>query len=163
MEDEQTTNNEQENNDYIAAITQLRANTVPKDQYDKLKDENSKLLKSLINGDTIEAPTTSNEPDISQLRQELFGGEALMSDLDYVAKVLELRDALMERGDPDPFLPFGHHVAPTAEDREAANRVAKVLGECVEQADGDSSFFTSLVTREIIDVKPDPPAKKIKK
>ena len=153
MEDEQTIPDEQQDNDYIAAITQLRDNTVPKEKYAQLKEENSRLLKSLINGDTIEHTQAPTEPDVAQLRQELFAGEAQLTDLEYVSKVLALRDAIIENGDPDPFLPFGHHIAPTAEDREAAERVARVLGDCVEQADGDSAFFTSLVTREIIDVK----------
>lgn len=137
--------------DYVAAIQELRDKSVPKEQYAKLKEENQKLLKSLINGETIEAPEASSGPDVTELRKELFGGDAQLTNLEYVTKTLELRDALIEQGKPDPFLPFGHQIAPTAQDIEAANRVAKVMKECVEDADGDSALFTSLLMRQTVD------------
>ena len=148
-----TTPKEEQNIDYIAALNELRQNSVPKEQYEKLKDENAQLLKSLINGETIDMPDVPDEPDIAQLRKELFSGDASLSNLEYVTKALELRDALIGAGGPDPFLPVGHEIAPTAEDREAANRVARVMKECVEGADGDSNLFTSLLMRETQDVK----------
>lgn len=144
---------EEQNIDYIAALNELRQKTVAKEQYEKLKSENAQLLKSLLNGETIDMPDGSSEPDIPQLRKELFSGEASLSNLEYVAKSLELRDALIEAGQPDPFLPIGHEIAPTAEDKEAADRVARVMKECVEGADGDSNLFTSLLMRQTLDVK----------
>lgn len=166
MPNETTTDNpleEEADIDYIAALNELRNNTVPKEQYDKLKGENAQLLKSLINGETIEMPDAPSEPDISQLRKELFNGDASLSNLEYVTKALELRDALIESGAPDPFLPLGHQIAPTAEDREAAARVAKVMKECVDGADGDSSLFTSLLMRETVDVKAPTPKQNIRR
>lgn len=156
MPEEKTVTNPEEETqeiDYIAALNELRNNTVPKEQYDKLKGENAQLLKSLINGETIDMPDDPSEPDISELRKDLFNGDASLSNLEYVTKALELRDALIEAGAPDPFLPIGHQIAPTAEDREAAARVAKVMKECVDGAGGDSSLFTSLLMRETVDVK----------
>lgn len=152
MADEIKNEEQEQEVDYVAAIQELREKTVSKEQYAKLKEENQKLLKSLINGETIEAPDTSTEPDIGELRKELFNGESQLSNLEYVSKTLELRDALIEQGKPDPFLPFGHRIAPTAQDVEAANRVAKVMKECVDDADGDSSLFTSLLMRQTVDV-----------
>lgn len=159
MEDETTNPNEQQETDYIAAITQLRETTVPKEQYAKLKEENAKLLKSLINGDTIEAGEAPSSPDIAALRNDLFSGEAQFTNLEYVTKTLELRDALIEQGKPDPFLPTGHQYAPTPADIEAATRVAKVMRECVDQADGDSALFTSLLMRETVDTPAPRPRK----
>lgn len=137
--------------DYVAAIQELRDKSVPKEQYEKLKGENAKLLKSLINGETIEATEAASSPDIAQLRKDLFSGEGELTNLEYVSKALELRDALIEKGERDPFLPFGHNIAPTPQDIEAANRVAKVMKECVEAADGDSALFTSLLQRETME------------
>lgn len=142
---------ETEDVDYVAAIQELRDKSVPKEQYAKLKEENAKLLKSLINGETIEATETASSPDIAQLRKDLFSGEGELTNLEYVSKALELRDALIEKGERDPFLPFGHNIAPTPQDIEAANRVAKVMKECVEAADGDSDLFTSLLQRETME------------
>lgn len=159
MADENNPEEEQQQNDYIAALTELRQNTVSKEQYAQLKEENAKLLRSLINGETIEAEDVPSEPDVAELQKTLFGGDAQLSNLEYVTKALELRDALMEQGKPDPFLPVGHQIAPTPGDIEAANRVAKVMKECVDAADGDSALFTSLLMRETQDI-PMPNARK---
>ena len=88
------------------------------------------------------------------MRKELFNGDAQLTNLEYVTKALELRDQLIAAGKPDPFLPYGEKIAPTNEDVEAANRVAKVLRECVDYADGDSSIFTNELQRVMIDTAP---------
>lgn len=129
--------------DYIETINQLKANSVNKSEYDKLKAENQKLLKSIINGETVDAPVASNEPDIDGLRKELFNGETEHTNLNYVKKALELRNALLEKGEADPFLPHGHEVALTGADYERAERVAAVFQECVDIADGNSDLFTA--------------------
>ena len=41
--------------DYISAITDLRNNTVSKDEYRKLQDENRKLINALSNGESLPA------------------------------------------------------------------------------------------------------------
>lgn len=138
--------------DYIAAIKELKDTTVPKEQYEKLKGENKRLLQSVLNGEQIEGVAQSSEPDIAELRNQLFGGEGDMSNLDYISTALKLRDALIEKGQPDPFLPVGHRVSPTDEDIVTAEKVAKVLQECVDYADGDSSLFTNELQRRMIDV-----------
>ena len=151
---DETNPNEQQEIDYIAAITELRDKSVPKEQYAKLKEENSKLLKSLINGEAIESVEQLSRPDVTELRKQLFDGEAELTNLDYVAKALALRAELIEQGNIDPFLPYGEKIAPTNEDIEAADRVAKVLQECVDYANGDSIVFTNELQRVMIDTAP---------
>lgn len=152
MENENITNTqENENVDYIQAIQELKNNTVSKDQYAKLKEENSKLLKSLINGDPMDADQLPEKPDIDKLRNELFSGEPHMLNLDYVTKALELRDAVIEQGGTDPFLPVGSKITPDNNDIECANRVAEVLKDCVDYAQGDSLVFTNELQRRMID------------
>lgn len=160
MADEPITPNNEPQEDYIAAITELKENSVPKEQYAQLKAENSKLLKALINGEAIEGIEQPLTPDIDELRKQLFGGEAELTNLEYVTKTLELRDALIAKGSPDPFLPVGHQIAPTADDIEAANRVATVLKECLDYADGDSNIFTNELQRVMKDAAPMRPPKK---
>lgn len=162
MADETRTEEQEQEIDYVQALTELRDSTVPKEQYAKLKEENARLLKSLIDGETIEADAASSGPDVENLRSELFSGDAQLTNLEYVTKALELRDALIEQGKPDPFLPAGHQITPTAADIEAANRVAKVMKECVDAAEGDSTIFTSLLMRATVDV-PMPTRKAAKK
>lgn len=138
--------------DYIEAIQKLKETTVSKEAYDKIQEENKKLLQSLINGETIEQE--SEKTDISALRKELFGEECELSNLDYMKKVMELRSAIIEDGGTDPFLPYGKKIIATEEDSDTAKRVAAVISECIEYADGDSSVFTNELQRRMIDSSP---------
>ena len=96
--------NENENNqavettetDYIAAINDLKANSVDRSLYNKLKDENKRLLDTLISGGQIESP--KEKVDMNQLRKELYGSDQTMSNLDYWTKTMELREAIIESG-----------------------------------------------------------------
>lgn len=139
--------------DYIEAIKKLKENSVPKEDYERVQDENRKLLQSLINGETIEQEA-AERPDIAALRKELYGEEFAGSDLEYVSKTLELRKAIMEKGGMDPFLPYGKKIIPTEEDITTAERVAETLQECIDYADGDSTVFIAELQRRMIDSSP---------
>lgn len=137
--------------DYIEAIKQMRENTVDKSQYLKLKEENKRLLTSLVNGETLSADSVAETVDVKKLRAELYGSENDYSNLEYITKTLQLRDAIIEQGGTDPFLPYGKNIAPTNEDIVAAEKVASVLRECIEYADGDSAIFTNELQRRMVD------------
>ena len=137
--------------DYISEIQNLRANSVSRDDYNKLREENKRLISSLAKGETIDKPAP--KPDINELRKRVFDNEH-QSNLEYWGAVLELRDAVIDSGAPDPFLPQGHKVVPTTEDFECANRVAAVVKECIDYADGDSQLFTNELMRRTVEVAP---------
>lgn len=145
--------------DYIDQIEKLKAGTVSKESYEKLKNENKKLIETLTNGGSYEGGKQAITPEerekrIAELRKALYGREqGNLLNLDYITKTLELREALISKGEKDPFLPFGHDVIPTDADIESANRTARILKECVEYAQGDSSVFTNELQRRTLDVK----------
>lgn len=143
-----------DNMDYIEAIKEMRNNTVSKEAYSKLQDENKKLLQSLINGEAIEGQVIPEEVDISKIRQELFSTDKSLSNLEYCEKALQLRNAILEKGGVDPFLPYGHQITPDQVDIEAADRVARILQNCIDYADGDSSIFTNELQRVMVDTSP---------
>lgn len=157
-ENENLTNVSQQENvndsiDYIEAIKEMKQNSVTRESYDKLKNENKQLLDALVNGKDIEIK--KEEPaDIAKLRKTLFNKDSHMSNLEYVSTALELRDALLAKGERDPFLPYGDKVTETAEQHDKAEQVATVLRECVEFADGDSGIFTAELQRRTKDVMP---------
>ena len=132
--------------DYVAAIQELQNSTVSKTQYEKLRNENKKLLDALVNGQQIEQPTVE-KPSIAKLRHKLFNKDANLSNLEYIDTALMLRDALIENGETDPFLPYGDKVDITNDMRDKAERVAEGLRSCVEFADGDSGIFTAQLQR----------------
>ncbi|MBR3617348.1 MAG: hypothetical protein IKN46_01595 [Acholeplasmatales bacterium] len=131
--------------DYLAAIKELKENSVDRSEYDKLKAENKKLIDAVVNGQPgdVESKPQLREPN--EIREELFNHEH--NNLDYVKLALELRSSLIAEGKPDPFLPMGSQIAPTADDVEKAEKVAQVYQECIDYADGDSKLFTQELMR----------------
>ena len=142
--------------DYLAAIKELKQNSVDRSEYDKLRAENKKLIDAVVNGQSgQEEPvfTKHSKEQIDDLRNELFNSPRELNNLEYITKVMELREALMENGKPDPFLPVGKQISPTRDDLEGAEKVAQVYKECIDYAEGDSEVFTNELMRRTRDVK----------
>lgn len=163
MENDNVTNEELNNSEngtaseYIQAINEMKKNTVSKEEFDKLKEENKMLLNSLVNDVHTEGEEEKKEDsvDISKLREELFSTDNQdMTNLDYITKVMALRKALMDKGERDPFLPSGQNILPTDEDIKTANRVAEVYQNCIDIADGNPDIFTQELQRVTVDVAP---------
>ena len=72
--------------------------------------------------------------------------------MEFVKNTLALRQAIIDSGKPDPFLPMGNKIIPSDEDIATATRVANVLQECVDYADGDSAAFTNELQRRTVDI-----------
>lgn len=131
-----------EEQDYVQAINDLKSNTVPKEQYQKLRDENKKLLNALVTGEQI-TETKVEKVDVNELRAKLFNTDTELTNLEYVESALKLRKAILEDGGEDIFLPKGDKVTITDEMRDQAERVADGLQYCIDFADGDSAVFTA--------------------
>lgn len=143
--------------DYIQAINDMKKNTVSKEEFDKLKEENKMLLNSLVNNVPSEEEATEKkeEVDIQQLREDLFNSDNQdITNLEYITKVMALRKALMDKGERDPFLPSGQNILPTDDDIKTANRVAEVYQNCIDIADGNPDIFTQELQRVTVDVVP---------
>jgi hypothetical protein len=144
----------QEEPSYADIITEMRNNTVPKDKYERLKTENEKLMRAVANGEKIEveAPKT---PDLKELRKTLYTDEVQnISDLEMITKTLELRQAIIDAGGEDPFVPQGKKFMAEDSDYTTAEKVADVLKQCVEYADGDNAIFINELQRRTADVSP---------
>lgn len=139
-----------DNTDYITAIKELKENSVDRSKYDQLKAENKKLLDSIVNGTPAEVKV-EDKKSIEELRAAYLKED--QSNLEYITNTLKLREALMAEGKPDPFLPIGEQIMPTDQDIQTAQKVADVLQECVDYADGDSAIFTNELQRRLVDVK----------
>ena len=144
------------NKKYIDAINELKAKSVDKDKYEALEAQNKELLNAVLNGGGLNsgAPEVVDKPDIKKLREELYGGKTSLSNLQIAEKTLELRKALMDEGEIDPFVPVGQNISPEPFDFEKAQEVADVLKECIEKAEGDSGVFTNLLQLKMIDANP---------
>lgn len=150
MEPNQNTNNNQTTDtsaDYIAAIQQLKATTVSKDDYDALVAERKQLLDSIVNGT---ASTQESEPNTSdyetikkECRTKLFSEGSELSNLEYCKTALELRDAVLQTEGIDIFVGSGHQLTPSQDDYDKAQRVADIMQECIDEAGGNSAIFTA--------------------
>jgi hypothetical protein len=150
MLDEKELNNEtgtveDSTQDYLEAIQSLKQNSVDRAEYEKLKAENKKLINAVVNGQSGDVENKPEFRDVDEIREELFNHEH--NNLEYVKLALELRSTLMAEGKPDPFLPVGNQIAPTADDEEKAEKVAQIYQECIDYADGDSKLFTQELMR----------------
>ena len=142
--------------DYLAAIKELKENSVNRSEYDKLRAENKRLIDAVVNGQPgqeEQVVVKHSKEQIDDLRNDLFNSPRELNNLEFITKAMELREALMENGEPDPFLPVGKQISPTRDDLEGAEKVAQVYRECIEYADGDSEVFTNELMRRTRDVK----------
>ena len=142
--------------DYIEAIQALKQNSVDRSEYDKLRAENKRLIDAVVNGQPGQeepAAAKHSKEQIDELRNDLFNSPKELNNLEYITKAMELREALMENGEPDPFLPYGKQISPTRDDLEGAEKVAQVYRECIDYAEGDSEVFTNELMRRTRDVK----------
>lgn len=131
--------------DYLEAIQSLKQNSVDRSEYDKLKAENKRLINAVVNGQPGDVENQPKHRDANVIRDELFNNEH--NNLDYIKLALELRSTLISEGKPDPFLPMGAQIAPTAEDEAKAEKAAQIYQECIDYADGDSKLFTQELMR----------------
>ena len=136
--------------DYLAAIKELKENSVDRKDYEKLKAENKKLLDAYINGAEIAQPTVTEEPSIADLRKKVFDNPN-QTNLEYVTNILALRNALIQKGEPDPFVGASSHYEPTVDDYARAEKVARVFQEMVDTADGDPNVFLNEFQRRVKD------------
>jgi hypothetical protein len=135
-----------DNTDYIEAIQTLKQNSVDRSKYEELRAENKRLLQAVVNGQPAEEQVEVAKPDINELRKALTKEQ---TNLEYVTAALKLREAVIAEGGEDPFVPVGSKYTPTAADYERANRVATVLQEMVDEADGDPQIFLNEYQRRV--------------
>lgn len=143
--------------DYVAAIEAIRDTTVSKELYEKLRLRNKQLLEALTRGGAIESESKEVKVDIADIRKRLYssdGGD--MTDLEYVSDTLKLRQAILDAGGRDPFLPANSN-AVTSDMIETAKRVAEGLQHCVDAAQGDSGLFRAQLSR----ITKDPPMRRM--
>lgn len=157
MGNENTTTTQVENttDTYLAEIERLKDTTVSKEDYNKLVEENKKLIGTLARNEKRETEAAKPAgPTLKELNAALCADTEL-SNLDYVKLSLAQRNAAIAAGKNDPYLPYGHNIKPTPDDIRKANLVAEELQKCIDEANGSSNAFTALLQDRLA---PDSPA-----
>lgn len=155
MADENINEQEEMNTDvdYIQAIQDLKATTVPKTELEKVQSQNRQLLDALIKNQQLGQPEQEQPEEPADIRQIRMDLRKEQSNLSYAQNALKLRKAVMDQGGRDPFLPISHDRQPDAYDRERAQAVADVFQHCIDYAEGDSAVFTNELQRLTRDYK----------
>lgn len=143
---------------YIDEIKDLKENTVPKAEYDKVVEEHKKALKEFLNGKTHKEGDPEDKPEdpsIKSLREDLFVKQNCKTNLEYFSKSLKLREKIMEEGGIDPFVPVGKDMTPNESHFASAAKVASEIQSCIDACGGDPEEFNRLLDKKIIGGLPD--------
>ena len=137
------------NVDYIEAIKEMRENSVSKDQYNKVVEEKKKLLKTLVEGGTVENPEAiANIKSKDDIKKDIMNSK---SNLEWISNALELRNYILENEGKDCFCAENRNVSPTTDDIKDAQDVADLFQTCIDECNGDSNVFTSILGSHIND------------
>lgn len=127
---------------------------------DEMRADLIDVVRETINNMGIaERESEDEEPetepiDVNELRKELYGGGRKLSNREYIEKTLALRDAIIESGKDDPFLPHGHGYLASSETRNAAKQAAEGLKHCLDVANGSDEYFDAELARIMRDTSP---------
>ena len=150
-----TTTTEPTTDTYLAESERLKETIVSKEDYNKLVEENKKLIGTLARNEKRETEAAKPAgPTLAELNAALCA-DVELSNLDYVKLSLAQRNAAIAAGKNDPYLPYGHNIKPTPDDIRKANLVAEELQKCVDEANGSSNAFTARLQDRL---SPDSPA-----
>ena len=136
---------------YAEVIKNLKETTVSREEYNRVMNENKTLANALATSPAkstddaeVELPT---DEYIDGLRKKLFKINGSLSNREFIKTSLDLRDALMARGERDPFLPVNKEYIDNPSDMAAVNNLANGLREIVEYSGNDDALFNSELKR----------------
>ena len=136
---------------YAEVIKNLKATTVSREEYDRVMNENKTLANALATSpakstDDVEVELPTDEY-IDGLRKKLFKINSGISNREFIKTTLDLRDALIARGEREPFLPVNKEYIDNPSDMAAVNNLANGLREIVEYSGNDDALFNSELKR----------------
>lgn len=135
------------NKNAIEALKKLKANSVSKEDYEKLEEQNRQLLDTIINGNgSVVAPSEKEGPTMEELAKELTSDKR-MTNLEFWKKHLAFRKLAMEQGMTDTLVPVGEKVSPTAIDYASAEKTVQAIQECIDASDNDPIAFNNELRR----------------
>ena len=136
---------------YAEVIKNLKATTVSREEYERVMNENKTLANALATSPAkstddaeVELPT---DEYIDGLRDKLFKINGSLSNREFIKTSLDLRDALMARGERDPCLPVNKEYIDNPSDMAAVNNLANGLRQIVDYCGNDDSLFNSELKR----------------
>lgn len=142
--------------DYLAQIQEMKKNSVSREAYDKMRDENKRLLDAIVNGTDLkqeqaEAPKMRT-PD--EVYLDFIVSDKPRSNVERAKLWIEYRESCKAAGEPDPYVSNGTKVKPTAAEIESVDRTQAALEHCIEYSGGNDAIFTNELNRILVDTNP---------
>lgn len=151
--EENKINEEVQNNEVTVNADELakfKETHVSKEEYDKVVAEKNSMVKALLDGQSIDIE--EEKEDKRSIQDYIEDVNKDQTNLDYWVNVLAYRDKVMKEGYEDPFLPIGHNISPTDEDRAAAEKVATRMQDMINRSNGNPAIFKGLYQAEVQDI-----------
>ena len=129
------------------ALQEVKANSVSKSEYERLKKENHDLTKAIIEGTPREVSNKPEEkkPEIKELARACL--EDGISNYEMAKRQLAYREAVIEQKGKDPFVPNKPNISQN--DYERAEAVATAYKECITECEGNPEVFDALLASRI--------------
>ena len=139
--------------DLLEAFNELRRNTVSKETYEKLREQNQKLISSIVNGenDTFIQEENNNQPpkrtpeeikkSIDDITSKLFSEDNNMTNLDNAKAIIQYHDDMLELYGVDVFANSGDKYMASQNDKTSPENTYKYLKECVDASQDDPTAF----------------------
>lgn len=135
-----------DNSKYIEAIEELKRNTVPKERYEKLENENKKLFQSLVNGEANGKGEAAATRTRAELDKVLFGS----NNLETAKAMIELKERIKEEdGVDNVFNARGPNAAVTQESLDRNEEVYEGLKQLIKESGDDPVVFNALLQNAI--------------
>lgn len=151
---EQVSTNEQDDliKMYQNALAEVNTKYVSRESYEQLKKTHNDFVQSCVNGEQIAAATPApQKKSAKEIYMEMIKPTRPLTNIEFVEKSLEYREALLEETGEDCFVSKGHGLNLTAESYASAQKSADIYRECIDYANGDSQAFTNELQRRMVD------------
>lgn len=129
----------------------INNDTVPKAQYEQLRADHANLLKSKIDGTFTKPVAGQATRTADDVRAELFKQNQgkIVPSLEYVTKMVELRDKVLEETGEDCFVMKNKWVKPTHQHYVDAERRAQIYKDLIAKSNGDDKVFRFLLEQAL--------------
>ena len=132
--------------EYIETINKLKANSVSKEEYLKLRNENKQLLDALASNQVVEV-TAEPKRDITEVRKELFTNHSNLSNRQICQDMMDLYDYELENRGVNIFMPTDPQYIPTQDDITQVDNMVRGMKSALETANGNDLIFNQEIER----------------
>ena len=132
--------------EYIETINKLKANSVSKDEYLKLRNENKQLLDALASNQVVEV-TAEPKREITEVRKELFTNHSNLSNRQICQDMMDLYDYELENRGVNIFMPTDPQYIPTQDDITQVDNMVRGMKAALETANGNDLIFNQEIER----------------